>query len=132
MVRIAGLRSLVISIEITPDTANRFVRRSFRLLTHGWDSQSRELKIWSDTARELSASGCALEVNGKLKAAFAIRDGAAARSCEHFLNASGFDAQTKVREGVPVPELSLPGFSFGRVRQVPHRAYMNGALSTHQ
>ncbi|MFZ8281138.1 hypothetical protein ACO1KQ_14445, partial [Staphylococcus aureus] len=32
----------------------------------------------------------------------------------------------------PVPELSLPGFSFGRVRQVPHRAYMNGALSTHQ
>jgi hypothetical protein len=33
-------------------------------------------------ARELPASGCALEVNGKLKAAFAIRDGATARSSE--------------------------------------------------
>ena len=27
----------------------------------------------------------------------------------------------------PVPELSLPGFSFGRVRQVPHRALVNRA-----
>jgi hypothetical protein len=31
------------------------------------------------------------------------------------------DAQT------PVPALSLPGFSFGRVRQVPHRALVNRA-----
>ncbi|MGY3591427.1 hypothetical protein ACVIGB_008994 [Bradyrhizobium sp. USDA 4341] len=37
IVRIAGLRSLVISIGIAPDTANRFVRHSFRLLTQGWD-----------------------------------------------------------------------------------------------
>ena len=27
----------------------------------------------------------------------------------------------------PVPELGLPGFSFGRVRQVPHRALVNRA-----
>jgi hypothetical protein len=47
-------------------------------------------------AREMPASGYALEVNGKLKAAFAIRGGATARSCEDVLNASGFDAQ---REG---------------------------------
>jgi hypothetical protein len=33
-------------------------------------------------ARELPASGYALEVNGKLKAASAIRDGATARRCE--------------------------------------------------
>jgi len=63
--------------------ANGFLRHSFRLLAHGWDSQWRELKVWSDTARELSASGYALEVNGKLKAASAIRDGATARSCEN-------------------------------------------------
>ena len=29
--------------------------------------------------------------------------------------------------GHPVPEFSLPGFSFGRVRQVPHRALVNRA-----
>jgi hypothetical protein len=57
IVRIAGLRSLIISIGIAPDTANRFVRDSFRLLTHGWDSQWRELKVWRDTARELTATG---------------------------------------------------------------------------
>jgi hypothetical protein len=31
-------------------TANRFVRHSFRLLAHGWDSQWRELRVWRDTA----------------------------------------------------------------------------------
>ena len=65
----------------TPDTANRFVRHSFRPLTHGWDSQRRELKVW-------------------------------------------FESLTRRH---PVPELSLPGFSFGRVRQVPHRALVNRA-----
>jgi len=35
-----------------PDTANHFVRHSFRLLTHGWDSQWQELKVWSATARK--------------------------------------------------------------------------------
>jgi hypothetical protein len=39
---------------MAPDTANRFVRHSFRLLTHGWDSQWRELKVWSATARVLA------------------------------------------------------------------------------
>jgi hypothetical protein len=34
-------------------------------------------------ARGLPASGYAIEANGKLKAAFAIRDGAKARSCEN-------------------------------------------------
>jgi hypothetical protein len=43
----------------TPDTANRFVRDSFRLLTHGWDSQWREIKVWSVTALELSVTGYA-------------------------------------------------------------------------
>ena len=54
---------------------------NFRLLTHGWDSQSRELKVW-------------------------------------------FESLTRRH---PVPELSLPRFLFGRVRQVPHRALVNRA-----
>jgi hypothetical protein len=42
-------------------------------------------------ARELPASGYALEVTGKLKAAFAIRGGATAveEAVKTFLNASG-------------------------------------------
>jgi hypothetical protein len=92
IVRITGLRSLVISIEITPDTANLYVRHSFPLLTQCWDSQRRELKLWSAiSARELPASGYALEVNGKLKAAFSIRDGATVveEAVKTFPNASG-------------------------------------------
>jgi hypothetical protein len=64
-------------------TANRFVRHSFRPITHGWDSQRRELKVW-------------------------------------------FESLTRRH---PVSELSLPGFSFGRVRQVPHRARQCGLVA---
>ena len=50
-------------------------------ITHGWDSQRRELKVWLESLTRRHR----------------------------------------------VPELSLPGFSFGRVRQVPHRALVNRA-----
>jgi hypothetical protein len=30
-------------------TANRFLNHSFRLLTHGWDSQWRELEVWFES-----------------------------------------------------------------------------------
>jgi hypothetical protein len=62
------------------------------LLTQGWDSQWRELKVWSPIrGREMPATGYALEVNRKLKAAFAIRDGATAveEAVKTFPNASG-------------------------------------------
>jgi hypothetical protein len=62
-------------------TANRFVRHSFRRITHGWDSQRRELNIL-------------------------------------------FESLTRRHS---VPELGLPGLSFGRVRQVPQRALVNRA-----
>jgi hypothetical protein len=65
----------------------------FRLLAQGWDSQRREFKLWSAIrARELPASGCALEVHSRLKAEFATRDGATAGEEElkkRFPNASG-------------------------------------------
>ncbi|WP_219340697.1 hypothetical protein, partial [Escherichia fergusonii] len=60
IVRIAVLRSRVISMEMAPDTANRFLRHSFRLLAHGWDSQWRELKVCCDTAREPARKSIAL------------------------------------------------------------------------
>ncbi len=52
--------SRVISMEILP--IRRIVSSAirFRLLTHGWDSQWRELKVWRVIARELSATGYAL------------------------------------------------------------------------
>jgi hypothetical protein len=40
-------------------------------------------------ARELPASGYALEVDGKLKASFAIRDAPRQEAVKAFLNASG-------------------------------------------
>jgi hypothetical protein len=48
---------------------------SFRLLTQCWDSKRRELKLWvAIRARELPASGYALEVHIRLKAEFATQE----------------------------------------------------------
>jgi hypothetical protein len=45
-VRIAGRLSLVISTELAPAGTNPCARRSFRLLTQGWDSGSEELIVF--------------------------------------------------------------------------------------
>ena len=84
-------------------------RHSFRLLTQCWDSQWRELKLLSAIrARELPASGYALEVRSRLKAEFATRDGASAGEEElkkrfPMLQVRIYDAQTKIREEVQIP-----------------------------
>ncbi|QHO75550.1 hypothetical protein ACH79_25810 [Bradyrhizobium sp. CCBAU 051011] len=65
-------------------------------------------------ARELPASGHALGVASRLKAAFAIRDGATAveEAVKTFpmLQIRIFDAQTKAREEVPDSLNLVPGF----------------------
>jgi hypothetical protein len=63
-------------------------------------------------ARELPASGYALEVDGRLKAEFATRDGAEMGAVElkkrfPMLRIKIYDAQTKTREEVLLRE---PGF----------------------
>ena len=60
-------------------------------------------------ARDVPASGYALEVDGRLKAEFATRDGAKAGAKElkkrfPMLRVRIYDAQTKTRE-----EIQLPG-----------------------
>jgi hypothetical protein len=60
------------------------------------------------TAHELPASGYALEVDGRLKAEFATRDGAKAGAEElkkrfPMLQVRVYDAQTKTREEVELP-----------------------------
>ena len=59
-------------------------------------------------ARELPALGYALEVDGRLKAEFATRDGAKAGAEElkkrfPMLRVRVYDAQTKTREEVELP-----------------------------
>ena len=59
-------------------------------------------------AHELPASGYALEVDGRLKAEFATRDGARAGADElkkrfPMLRVRIYDAQTKTREEVQLP-----------------------------
>jgi len=59
-------------------------------------------------ARELPASGYALEVDGRLKAEFATRDGAEMGAVElkkrfPMLRVRIYDAQTKTRENVLLP-----------------------------
>ncbi len=59
-------------------------------------------------ARELPALGYALEVDGRLKAEFATRDGAKAGAEElkkrfPMLRGRVYDAQTKTREEVELP-----------------------------
>jgi hypothetical protein len=60
------------------------------------------------TAHELPASGYALEVDGRLKAEFATRDGAktGAEELKRFpmLQIWIYDAQTKTREEVLFPQ----------------------------
>jgi hypothetical protein len=48
--RIAGLRSLIISIEIVPDRTNPCPRRPFRLLAQGRDSELYGLGLFHLTA----------------------------------------------------------------------------------
>lgn len=61
-------------------------------------------------ARELPASGYALEVDGRLKAEFATRDGAKASAEElkkrfPMLCVRVYDAQTKTREDIELPPI---------------------------
>ena len=61
-------------------------------------------------ARELPASGYALEVDGRLKAEFATRNGAKAGAEElkkrfPMLRVRVYDAQTKTREEVELPRI---------------------------
>lgn len=63
--------------------------------------------------RELLASGYTLEVNGTLKAAFAVREGATARSCEN-VSKCFRDAQSKVREGSQCLNLVFLAFVWAR------------------
>ena len=107
-------------------------RHSFRLLTQCWNSQRRELKLWSAIhARELPASGCAFEVHSRLKAEFATRDGATAGDLKKrfpMLQVRIYDARTKIPRGGPDSlNLVFVAFSFRRVRQRPHRALVNRA-----
>jgi hypothetical protein len=108
---------------------NLYVPHSFRLLTQCWDSQSRELKLWSAT-RERPASGYALEVHSRLKPEFATRDGVTAveEAVEAFpvLQIRTFTRRPK-RVGPDSLNLIYVVFSFGRVRQGPHRALVNRA-----
>ncbi|TWB93220.1 hypothetical protein FBZ93_111259 [Bradyrhizobium macuxiense] len=60
-------------------------------------------------ARRLPASGYALEVDGRLKAEFATRDGAWAGAMElkkrfPILRVRIYDAQTRATEDVPTPQ----------------------------
>jgi hypothetical protein len=75
--------------------------------------------------RELPASGYALEIDGRLKAEFATKDGACAGAEEvkerfPMLQVRIYDALTKAREEVPLPvELALgagPDKGRGRCR----------------
>jgi hypothetical protein len=64
------------------------------------------------TAHELPASGYALEVDGRLKAEFATRDGAKAGAEElkkrfPMLRVRVYDAQTKTREEVELPRVQF-------------------------
>jgi len=61
-------------------------------------------------ARELPASGYALEVDGRLKAEFATRDGAKAGAEQlkkrfPMLRVKIYDAQTGTREEIQVPRV---------------------------
>jgi len=78
---------------------------SFRLPKQSWDSQWRELKLWSAIrVRELPASGYALEVHSRLKAEFVTRDGATIGDLKKrfpMLQVRIHDAQTKIPRGGP-------------------------------
>ena len=47
-----NLSGIVLLAGLARILAAQDLRHSFRLLAHGWDSQWRELKVWSATARE--------------------------------------------------------------------------------
>ena len=73
------------------------------------DQPMRRIKMVA-AARELPASGYALEVDGRLKAEFATRDGAKASAEElkkrfPMLRVRVYDAQTKTREDIELPPI---------------------------
>ena len=92
----AGLRSLVISIEIAPERRILMSPHSFPLLKHDRDSQPRELKVRSATrGRELPVQVTRLGPDGRLKAEFANRDGSRREETKKRFPCSGFESMTR-------------------------------------
>ena len=87
--------------------------------------------------RELPASGYALEIDGQLETEFATRDGARAggegsRSVFPCFRSGSMTRRPMRARKSGFSDSSLSDSFALRMRLSPHRAYMNGALSTHQ